>query len=422
MEYGLIGYPLKHSFSKEIHEAIKDYYHDNDYNYDLCELEENDLSIFIKNKDFRAINVTIPYKEKLIPYIDYIDDSANKIGAINTIVNKNNKLYAYNTDYYGLKALISKNNIDVASKDALILGTGGTSKTAYQVLKDLNANNIYKASRKKTDNVYTYDEIYDKFKDIEVIVNTTPVGMYPNNEDVIIDVKRFKNLKYLIDVIYNPINTSLVLNARKDNVKAYNALYMLVAQAVYAYHFFKGKAIIEEDIIKCIDVIYEKIVKSKLNIALIGMPTSGKTTVGKYLSELLGKNFVDSDSLIEKEIKMPIKDYIIKFGEASFRKIEAEVIKEISKKQNQVIATGGGCILNEANVYFLKQNSRIYFLNRSLDKLQSLSDRPLSSSYEDLKKRYDERINLYLSYNDKEINANMSIEEVANAIMEDFNG
>ena len=340
----------------------------------------------------------------------------------NTVVNKNNKLYAYNTDYYGLKALINKNNIDVASKDVLILGTGGTSKTAYQVLKDLNANNIYKASRKKTDNVYTYDEIYDKFKDIEVIVNTTPVGMYPNNEDVIIDVKKFKNLKYLIDVIYNPINTSLVLNARKDNVKAYNALYMLVAQAVYAYHFFKGKAIIEEDIIKCIDVIYEKIVKSKLNIALIGMPTSGKTTVGKYLSKLLNKNFVDSDELIEKEIKMPIKDYIIKFGEASFRKIEAEVTKEISKKQNQVIATGGGCILNEANIYFLKQNSRIYFLNRSLDKLQSLSDRPLSSSFEDLKKRYDERINLYLSYNDKEINANMSIEEVANAIMEDFNG
>ena len=145
MEYGLIGYPLKHSFSKEIHEAIKDYYQDNDYNYDLCELEENDLSIFIKNKEFRAINVTIPYKEKLIPYIDYIDDSANKIGAINTVVNKNNKLYAYNTDYYGLKALINKNNIDVASKDVLILGTGGTSKTAYQVLKDLNANNIYKA-------------------------------------------------------------------------------------------------------------------------------------------------------------------------------------------------------------------------------------------------------------------------------------
>ena len=422
MEYGLIGYPLKHSFSKEIHSLIKEYLHNVNYNYELCELEEEKLDTFFKNKEFKAINVTIPYKEKVIKYLDFIDEKAKLIGAVNTIVNKNGKLYGYNTDYLGLNALIRKNNIEIENKKVLILGTGGTSKTAYQVVKDLNASIIKKASRKKGDNTLTYDEIYQNYQDVEVIINTTPVGMYPNNEEILIDFDKLKKIEAYIDVIYNPIKTRMVLNCEKLHIKAVNGLYMLVSQAIYAYLYFNDLKLNDKEITKLCDDIYSDVLKSKLNIALIGMPTCGKTTIGKMVAKELDKKFVDTDDVIKERINMEIKDYIKTYGEAKFREIEEDVIKEVSKAQNQVIATGGGCILREENIISLKQNSIIYFINRSPDLLICSSDRPLSSSKAELRKRYNERIGLYLKYKDVEIDGDKVPEFVKKAIVEDYNG
>ena len=422
MEYGLIGYPLQHSFSKEIHELIKEYLHNDEYNYEICELEEANLQSFFKEKNFKAINVTIPYKEKVLKYLNYIDDNAKRIGAVNTIVNNDGKLFGYNTDYNGLLSLIKKHNIEIKDKKVLILGTGGTSKTAYSVVSDLSAFKIMKASRKIDINTYTYDEIYEEYNDVNVIINTTPVGMYPNNDEALIDFDKLNKIEAYIDVIYNPLHTKMAILAKNKGIIAINGLYMLISQAVYAYKYFLALDISDEEISALCDKIYDKIYQYKLNIVLIGMPSSGKTSIGKELALKLNKEFIDTDEEIEKKIKMSIKDYIEKFGEAEFRKVETEVVKEASKKQECVIATGGGVILNKDNITSLNQNSIIYFLNRSLDKLISTKSRPLSSTKEALEKRYNERIDLYLAYADKVIAADGTVKQVTKKILEDFYG
>ena len=246
--YGLLGEKLGHSFSKEIHESI------NDYKYDLIEVSKDDFDSFMTNKNFKAINVTIPYKEKVIPYLHYIDPKAKEIGAVNTIVNINNKLYGYNTDYLGLKKLILKNKIDFNNKKVLILGTGGTSKTAFVLSKDLGCSDVIKVSRKETEDTISYEQAKEKYNDYNIIINTTPVGMYPN-DDLIIDIECFKNLEAVVDVIYNPLNTNIVRYARRKNIKAVNGLYMLVGQAVYASYLFINKEVEEDKI----DFIYNKI-------------------------------------------------------------------------------------------------------------------------------------------------------------------
>ena len=422
MEYGLIGYPLKHSFSKEIHNLIKTYLHNDNYNYELCELNEEELDNFFKNRDFKAINVTIPYKEKVIKYLKYLDDNAKNIGAVNTIVNIDNELYGYNTDYYGLKSLLSKNEIELKDKNVLILGTGGTSKTAYQVASDLSAFKIMKASRKININTLTYTEIYDQYSDVDVIINTTPAGMYPNNDESLIDFDKLSTLEAYVDVIYNPIHTKMAIQAKNKGIKAVNGLYMLISQAVYAYKYFLNIEMNEDEINNLCDNIYNDIIKSKINIALIGMPTSGKTTIGKELATLLNKEFIDTDEEIEKKIKISIKDFIDQFGEDEFRNIETEIIKEVSKQQSCIIACGGGVILREENIKALNQNSIIYFLNRSLNKLMTTKSRPLSSTKADLEKRYNERIDLYHKYADIIIDADGTIKQVTKKILEDFNG
>lgn len=422
MEYGLIGYPLKHSFSKEIHNLIKTYLHNDNYNYELCELNEEELDNFFKNREFRAINVTIPYKEKVIKYLKYLDDNAKNIGAVNTIVNINNELYGYNTDYYGLKSLLSRNEIELKDKNVLILGTGGTSKTAYQVASDMQAFKILKASRKININTLTYTEIYDQYSDVNVIINTTPAGMYPNNDESLIDFDKLNNLEAYVDVIYNPIHTKMAIQAKNKGIKTVNGLYMLISQAVYAYKYFLNIEMNEDEINNLCDYIYDDIIKSKINIALIGMPTSGKTTIGKELATLLNKEFIDTDEEIEKKIKISIKDFIDQFGEDEFRNIETEIIKEVSKQQSCIIACGGGVILREENIKALNQNSIIYFLNRSLNKLMTTKSRPLSSTKADLEKRYNERIDLYHKYADIIIDADGTIKQVTKKILEDFNG
>ena len=405
MEYGLIGEKLGHSFSKIIHEMIAD------YKYELKEIAKENLDSFMKAKDFKCINVTIPYKKSVLPYLDFISDEAKKIGCVNTIVNKDGKLYGYNTDYYGLKLLIKKQNVNLENKNVLVLGTGGTSLTAKAVLKDLNVSNIYQASRKSIEGLISYDDIYNY--DINYIVNTTPVGMYPNNNDKLIDITKFNNLVGLVDVIYNPLNTNLVLDGKENNLKADGGLYMLIAQAVYAIKLFKNIEI--DDSI--IDDVYKKLIKEKQNIVLIGMPSCGKTTIGKILSKRLNKAIYDSDNEIENIINTDISNFIKSNGEKSFRNIESSVIENLSKQNGIIISTGGGVILNKENIIRLKQNGIIIFVDRSLDKLTPTSTRPLTSNIDDLKKKYDERIDLYNLYSDIKVENNSSIDLVIDEIL-----
>lgn len=410
MKYGLIGERLGHSFSKEIHEGIAD------YTYELCEIAPDKLEGFFENPEFKGINVTIPYKEKAIPYLDFVSDKAKSIGAVNTVKNEKGRLYGYNTDYMGMKALILKNNIDLKGKKALILGGGGTAKTGRVVLSDLGVREIVRVGRDIENPDVTYDEVVEKHADAEFILNTTPVGMYPKNEGKIINVSDFPRLIGLIDVVYNPLRTNLVLEARKLGIPSEGGLYMLVSQAVYACEIFTGNKISDE----VTKDTFDKIFKSKENIVLIGMPSSGKSTIGQYLAEKTGRALVDTDAEIVKKINMPISEYFAKYGEGAFRDVESEVIREIGAKNGLIIATGGGAILREDNVRYLKQNGRLYFLNRSLEKLIPTSDRPLSSDIEALKRRYNERYNIYLSSADVTVDGDGTVSEVAEIIKGEF--
>ena len=410
MEYGLIAEKLGHSFSKDIHNKLFD------YEYELCEVGRDDFDLFMRKKEFKAINVTIPYKEAVIPYLDKISDTAKKIGAVNTIVNENGVLCGYNTDYSGLKQLIEKSGIVIDGKKVLILGSGGTSKTAYHVAKDMGARFVSRVSREKKDDCITYQDAYDNHSDCDVVINTTPVGMYPNIGKSPIDIDLLTKLTGVVDVVYNPLCTNLVIDAKFKGIKAVGGLYMLVCQAVDASEKFVNKKV---DSCKKMQ-IYKEIVKCKQNIVLIGMPGAGKSTIGKLLAKEVGKTFVDTDEEIVKLTNKKIPDIFSELGESGFRKIECEVIEKLSCLQNAVIATGGGAVLNKRNMDLLKENGRIYFIDRNIEDIVTTSDRPLSSNKADLEKRYRERYSLYCERCDKHILIYNDAKENMMQIKEDF--
>lgn len=383
-KYGCIGKKLTHSFSKEIHAKLAD------YAYDLIELAEEEIAPFFEKKDFAAINVTIPYKQTVIPYLDSISEVAERIGAVNTIVNKERKLCGYNTDYYGMKALIERIGIDLTGKKVLVLGTGGTSKTARVVAADLGAAEILTVSRRKTDHYITYEEAVQEHADANVIINTTPSGMYPDCESRPIDITEFTQLIGVVDVVYNPLCTNLVLDAKQRGIKAEGGLYMLIMQAVVAVERFLDTRIAKE----VADRVFASIFASKENVVLTGMPGSGKSTVGKCLN-IEGFEFVDTDEESEKRCGCSIKELIQEKGEAYFRALETEVIREVSSMNCRIISTGGGAVLKEENVRALKRNGKLYFLNADLSRLQATDSRPLSDTQEKLARLYTERMSLY---------------------------
>ena len=408
--YGCIGERLKHSFSKEIHNALAD------YDYRIIEVEREGLGEFATAADFAAINVTIPYKEMIMPYLYSIDGHAESIGAVNTVVNRDGKLYGYNTDFYGMSRLLLHAKVSVAGKKVLILGTGGTSKTAYAVLKAEGAREVVRVSRTGREDAVTYEEMYEKHTDAQIVINTTPAGMFPSIFDKAIELDRFPSLVGVIDAVYNPLRTPMILEAKRRGIAAEGGLYMLVAQAVRASEIFIDTKYDERE---C-ERVYKRIVSEKENIVLIGMPASGKSTVGKILAKALNRRVIDTDKLIAERAGKDIPTIFREDGEAKFRELEAEVIREVASETGVIIATGGGAVLRSENMDALRENGRIYFIDRPLERLMPTDNRPLSSTKEDIEKRYHERYKIYTEAADVRVWANCFPKAVAEKIMKDF--
>lgn len=406
MKYGLIGEKLGHSFSKEIHERLG-------YDYELCEVAPEALDGFMKAKNFEGINVTMPYKQAVIPYLDEIDEVASEIGAVNTIVNRDGKLYGYNTDFYGMERLFEHAEVDPYGKKVAVLGSGGTSKTAMAVLRSLGASEIISVSRSGE---VSYDDLYESHGDVEIIVNTTPVGMFPNIWGKPVEINRFDRLSGVIDAVYNPLNTTMVLEAKEREIPAEAGLYMLVAQAIRASELFLNARYPSY----MTNVIYDGIRAEKENIVLIGMPSSGKSTVGRILAEKVGEEFIDTDELITKKINMPIKDFFALYGEEKFREVETEVIREIAGRGGLVISTGGGAVLRKENLINLRYNGNILFIDRPLNMLISTDSRPLSSDRMALENLYMTRYPIYSEACDSRIEALDTPLEIADNILENY--
>lgn len=410
MQYGLIGEKLSHSFSKEIHESLES------YTYELCEIARENLANFLQKREFSAINVTIPYKKEVIPHLDEVSTVAGELQAVNCIINKGGRLYGYNTDYFGMRDLILRSGIDLSGKKVLILGTGGTSRTSTLVCKDLGANKIIRVSRSENDFAITYEEAYKNHLDADVIINTTPVGMYPDCYNSPIDLNKFNNLSAVLDAVYNPICTQLVLDAKSKGVYAEGGLYMLVSQAVHAVELFIDTKFEKTKT----DEIFNKILKEKENIVLIGMPSCGKTTIGKILAQKLSRELIDIDDEIVKHIGCEIAEFFKTHTEKEFRDTETQITKEISKKNGVIIATGGGCVLRDENTRALRQNGKLYFLDRDLSNLTPTDSRPLATKKEAMEKLYKERYGIYTSKCDCRIDGNLTPQVEANLIEKEF--
>ncbi len=401
-QFGLLGKKLSHSFSPSIHNMLAS------YEYKLYEKENDELSDFLEACDLSGMNVTIPYKKEVIPYCVSLSENAKKLGSVNTLVKENDGWHGYNTDYYGFCYMVKKSGIEITAKKAIVLGSGGASLTVTQALNDLGAKEVIVISRTGENN---YENIYLHY-DADIIVNTTPVGMYPNNMASLLELCNFKNCVGVIDLIYNPIRTKLLLDAKNLGIPHINGLSMLVAQAKKSAELFLKKDICDS----CIDNIEKSLEKKSLNIILIGMPGCGKTTTGKLLSQMTGKEFIDCDEEIVKYKNMPIPEIFEKEGEDGFRKAEHEVIKSISKKTGCIIATGGGCVTREENYPYLHQNGVIFWIKRDIKSLPT-NDRPLSQK-SNLFEMYEKRKPLYEKFSDYIIENHNSQKEAAEMIKE----
>ncbi len=405
MVYGLLGRTLRHSYSPQIHALL------GDYEYRLFEVEPQDLEAFLKKREFGGINVTIPYKKDVLPYLSGISDNAKRIGAVNTIIVKEDGgLYGDNTDYDGFLRLVQKSGFQVKGKKALVLGTGGASLPISAVLSDLGAREVVFISRSGENN---YQNL-SCHADADFIVNTTPVGMYPNNLKAPLSLSEFPNLSGVLDIVYNPQKTKLILDAERLGIPAYSGLLMLVAQAKRAAELFLGHDIPDSET----DRIFKKLSTEMQNIVLVGMPGCGKTTVGKALAEQLNRPFFDADEEILKQTGKSAEAWIEACGEAVFRQKETEVLESLCKQSGTVIATGGGAVTVPENADILRQNSIVFFINRDVSALP-VEGRPLSKATA-LSEMYEVRLPLYRGVCDYEIAADDGVDAVVRRILEEL--
>ncbi len=404
--YGLIGGRLSHSYSKTVHEAL---WIDN---YNMWEIAPGSLDPFMRYAEWDGVNVTIPYKQAVIPYCDMLDPSALRVGCVNTVIKRDGRFFGYNTDYFGFKYLACSLGITFRDKKVLVLGDGATSLTACAVIKDDHPFSLTVLSR-KTAPYYSDIRVY---YDSEIIVNTTPVGMFPDNGDTLIDISSFPRLVGVIDVIYNPSRSRLVTDAQKHGIKAGGGLPMLVAQAVRSAQLFSGRVFDDQSI----DRVIRQTRAESENIVLIGMPGSGKSTVGHSLALSVGRDFYDVDSFVHACADMSARDMIEKYSEQYFRDKETEALEELTKKSGIVISTGGGSILREYNRELIRQNSRVYYIKRPVTELTTRG-RPLSADPDSLIALYKIRRPLYLQTADVVVPEG-TIAQRAEYIIKDFFG
>ena len=383
MKFGLLGQKLGHSYSPMIFDLM------GGYRYDLYEREADGIEDLLKNGDFNGLNVTIPYKKAVLPYLDHVDPLALRLGSVNTVVKRGGQLTGYNSDYFGFRSLLERTKLDLKGKKVLVLGSGGASVTVQAVLEDLGAKPRV-ISRSGPDN---YDNLH-LHTDAAAIVNTTPLGMYPHNGTAPLDVGQFHHLEGVVDLIYNPARTQLLLECEKYGIPGWNGLWMLVAQAKKSAEWFLDTELPDA----LVSQIHRKLRDKMENIALIGMAGCGKSSIGRLLSKETGKEFMDADVEIEKLAGKSIPEIFAQDGEEEFRRLETQVLTQLGKRSGLVIATGGGCVTRERNYPLLHQNSRILWIQRCPARLPT-EGRPLSQKTAP-EKLYEERRPLYRQFSD----------------------
>lgn len=411
MQYGCIGKKLGHSFSAEIHAMLES------RPYALREVAPEELDAFMKAADFRGINVTIPYKQAVLPYLGETDPVAREIGAVNTVVNRGGVLCGYNTDFDGLRALLRSVGVPLSGRTVAVLGTGGTSLTAQAVARSMGAAEVIRVSRSEGEDRITYDALYRDFAHrVQILINTTPVGMFPDTDGIPADPDRLPALEAVADAVYNPLRTRLVLRARQRGIPAQGGLLMLAAQAVRASEIFTGVTYPAGTAEHICAFLTEK----KENIVLSGMPGSGKSTVGRLVAKRTGRRFVDLDREIAGRLTVTPAEMIRDRGEETFRDAEAAVLGEVlTGLSGAVLALGGGTVLRAENVGRIRQTGKIYFLDRPVSALIPTADRPLSATREALERRYAERIDCYRGTADLRVHGYTAASEAVEIILND---
>lgn len=397
---GLLGRTLGHSYSPAIHALL------GDYRYDLIELEPEALEAFVKTGPWDGLNVTIPYKKAVVPFCDELSPLAAALGSVNTLVKRDGKIYGDNTDAYGFEAMVHHLGVDCRGKKALVLGSGGASVTAQAVLEQLGAA-VTVISRSGPDN---YENLH-RHSDAAILVNATPVGMYPKAGQSPVDLNRLPQLEAVLDIVYNPTRTRLMLDAQARGIPCESGLLMLVAQAVRASEIFTGQSIPAETLSRVVAAV----ARDMENVTLIGMPGAGKTTVGRILAQKLGREFVDCDEVLVQRAGMPIPDYFAQFGEDAFRQLETALLEELGQKSRLVLATGGGCVTRPENRDLLRQNGTVVWLKRPLEALP-IAGRPVSQAL-GVEEIYRRRQPLYEQFSDFAVD-NTTPEAAAEAILQ----